>query len=261
VNSGAAHSVLGLMRRKYLVPTVGMSGTVCGASSLSRACAICPTKEEPSMPRVTLTPAIVVAALAFAPTTARAKTAPIDVTHSSVTCNTVSGVMAIKPSLRASGGPTSTVVKLKGTLADCTVTPNPFFEGPFTVSGTFNATLSGTTNHCGTFFTSGDPSLTGPLTVKWRPDQTTPILPTSTKVTVINAGGFTFSSGWGTEYQQLNVDMDPFSSTGAFLPVPAITLTGMFLIAIEDVRSINAGCSSPTGLKKLHFGFGRFSSN
>ncbi len=205
--------------------------------------------------------AILAAALVLVPIIAAAKTTPIDITHSSVTCDTVSGVMAIKPSLITSGGATSTVVKLKGSLADCTIQPNPLFVGLFTVSGKFSGTFTGTTNDCGTFFSSGDTALTGPFSVTWKPDHTTPITPTSTKVTVINMGGFTFSSGWGTLYQQVNVDMDPFSVTGAFLSVPAITATGMFVIPIEDVNSISAGCSSPKGLKKLHIGFGRFSSN
>jgi hypothetical protein len=213
------------------------------------------------MRRAALTPAILASALAFVPSIASAKITPIDITHSAVTCDSVSGVLAIKPSLVTNGGATSTVVKVKGALADCTVQPNPLFEGPFTVSGKFSGTFTGTTNDCGTFFSSGDTALTGPFSVTWKPGQTTPITPTSTKVTVINMGGFTFTSVWGTEYQQVNVDMDPSSVTGAFLPVPAITTTGMFVIPIEDVNSIQAGCRSPKGLKKLHIGFGRFLSN
>ena len=202
------------------------------------------------MPRGALMSAIAVTALMLVPVAALAKTAPIDVTHSSVTCNTVSGILSFKPSLSASGGLRSTVVKLKGALADCTIQPNPLI-GAFTATGKFTGSFTGTTNDCGAFFsTPGDPSLTGPLTVKWKPDQA-PIVPTSTTMTVTNtSGNFTFSSSWSTQYQQVNIDVDLSSVTGAFLPVPALTTAGLFLIPIEDVNSINAGCSSPQGAEE-----------
>lgn len=208
----------------------------------------------------TLIPALAVAVL-IAPVIAWSKTTPIDITHSSVRCDTVSGVISVKPSLILGGGATPTVVKVKGTLTDCRVQPNPSM-GAFTVTGKFSASLTGTTNDCGAFFSSGDPGLTGPFSVTWKPDQATPITPTSTKATVVRtAGNFTFTSGWGTEYQQVNVSIDDVSVTGAFLPVLSITGASLFVIPVEDVNSISAACSSTKGLTKLHVGFGRFASN
>ena len=58
------------------------------------------------MRRAALTPAILASALAFVPSIASAKITPIDITHSAVTCDTVSGVLAIKPSLVTNGGAT-----------------------------------------------------------------------------------------------------------------------------------------------------------
>src|SRR5262245_59498423 len=87
--------------------------------------------------------------VSFALAPAVAWTAPIknDVSNASITCNTVISTTTIKPPLVFGGTASATSVKLKGTLAGCTVTGGSP-STPIGVTGKFKATLAGFSNDC-----------------------------------------------------------------------------------------------------------------
>ncbi len=195
--------------------------------------------------------------LVLVPISTGAKTPPVDVSNASIQCNTVTGIMKIKPALSDTGGATSTVIDVKGALADCGTGPNPVSI----LSGTFSGTLTGTSNDCGGFF-SGTQSLPGMLSFKWKADPTTPIVPTSSTMNVLAGASFAFTASWGTNYSQVGLGSRLVAGefvTGAFTGGDSGMMAGGFVIPVEDANTISANCASSKGLKTLHIGFGRFS--
>ena len=193
----------------------------------------------------TRVPAALAGALVLASTSGWAAPPKIDVSNDSITSNTVVATMTLKPPI--SGGGTATSETLNG----C------FVSGPnsaIVLSGTFAGTLSTTTNDCNEFLLS---PLTGTLTFKWKADPTTPLLHTSSTLT-ITTSSFTVFSGdpWGAEYAEFILGSS--SVTGAFTGGDAGATSSNSLITSQDADAFGIGCGSPAGLKKLNIGLGTF---
>ena len=131
----------------------------------------------------------------------------IDVSNDAITCNTVLGITSIAPVLVTGGTATSAVMSVKGSVAGCTVT------GPNSVlirSGKVSGKVVATSNECLTLFQS----LSGTLTTKWKADKTTPIVPTSSKMSITNVSFGVFAAPWGGWYGQFSLGVG--GVTGAF---------------------------------------------
>src|SRR5262245_3622009 len=131
----------------------------------------------------------------------------IDVSNASITCNTVIGTVSVNPPLVISGTATSTVMRVKGSVADCTVT------GPDLVSirsGKLSGKVTAMSNSCITLF---EP-LVGTLTIKWKAAKTTPILPTSSTLAITNVSFSGYTAPWGAAYGQFSLGTN--GVTGAF---------------------------------------------
>ena len=124
---------------------------------------------------------LVLAALVATPAFAGAP--KVDVSNDSITCNTLIATAGVKPSL-VNGGSSPTLVTLKGTLGGCTVSGA---NAATVVSGSFSGKLTGTSNDCASL--AGTTALTGTLTFKWKGAATTPLLQTSSIVTVTTLTG------------------------------------------------------------------------
>jgi hypothetical protein len=116
------------------------------------------------------------------------------------------------------GAATSTVVKIKGSLASCSVSGVGGLFPPLVPSGTFSGTLAAPSNDCAALL--APQPLTGTLAFKWKADPTTPLAQQSSKLTITGIGvsgsspqGF-FTDPWGQFHLQLSLGSS--AGTGAF---------------------------------------------
>lgn len=188
--------------------------------------------------------------LALAP--ARSWGAPIkvDVGPDSIQCNSVIlGSIAFKPDYVSGGSATETTVKVKGSLAGCTVSgPNP----ATILSGTFKGTLAGTTNNAFLVFLFTEP-LTGEIAVTWKADKSTPLLESKSTLTIATSTGSLRSESGVGNYQQLSFNTT--AVTGAFTGGDGGISSSNLFVSSEDANAINAENASG-GIKLLHFGIG-----
>ena len=151
--------------------------------------------------------------LAFALTgTAQAQ---VDVSNSTVTCNTVvKGSIKLAPAL-ITGGALPTVFKIKGKLAGCTTNAPgvTILNGKSSFSGLVNVP----TNDCAALLNPG--AVSGTITVKWK--ATPAILPTSSVITLDNgdATAGLFATGWLAPYGYFGLGVNPRPSGTAGNPV------------------------------------------
>lgn len=139
-------------------------------------------------------------------------------------------------------------MSVKGSVAGCTVTgPNPALVRSGKVSGKVVAT----SNECLTLFQP----LSGGLTIKWKADKTTPISPTSSKMSITNVAFGVFAAPWGGWYGQFSLGTS--GVTGAFTGGDAGATSSNTSITSQDVGEILAQCASPAGLGKLTTGLGQ----
>ena len=172
----------------------------------------------------------------------------IDVSNASITCNTVIGTASVEPPLAIGGTATSTVMRVKGSVAGCTVTgANPVSI----LSGKVSGQVFGTSNECITVFQP----LTGTLTIRWKADKTTPIIPTSSTMSITNVNFGGFGVPWGAVYGQFSLGTS--GVTGAFTGGDNGTTSSNISITNQDIGEIVAGCNSPKGLKKIYTGLGQ----
>jgi hypothetical protein len=180
---------------------------------------------------------------------ARAQT---NVGNDSVTCNTLFGTASISPALVNGGTATTTLVKIKGTLAGCTDNTNGTVQ---LASGSFSGKFAGTSNNCTALL--GTSPLTGPLTIKWKTTKTGPkITPTSTTVTVSTLTGGTFAPGGSfgaATYGTFSLGNSGVS--GAFTGGDNGATSSNIAATSQDIGAILAGCGS-TGVKSFNLGIG-----
>jgi hypothetical protein len=179
----------------------------------------------------------------------------VDVSDDMITCNTVIATTTVSPAL-SNGGSSSTPTKItvKGSVNGCTVTgPNP----ATVLSGTFTAKLAGTGNTCTGLL--GTTPTTGDLTFKWKGDPTTPLLQTSSIVTVTGITGGTHSeslNGGSQTYGDFIVDSS--GVTGAFTGPDHGTTSSNESVTSQDVGALLGGCGTTNGLKTINIGLGTF---
>jgi len=171
----------------------------------------------------------------------------IDVSNHSIACDTVIGTAWFKPSLVIGGTATSTGMRVKGSVAGCTVA-GP--SSPSILSGKLSGKIAGTSNEC---ITLAEP-LTGTLKIKWKADETTPILPTSSMLNVTNVSFTGFLAPWGASYGQFSLGTS--GVTGAFTGGDNGATSSNVSLTSQDIGEILAECGSSTGLKQLNTGLG-----
>ena len=172
----------------------------------------------------------------------------IDVSNASITCKTVIGIASITPALAIGGTATSTVMRVKGSVAGCTVTGPPSVS---ILSGKVSGKVGGTSNECVTLFAP----LSGTITMKWKTDKTTPIFQTSSTMNVTNVSFGGFVAPWGASYGQFSLGVS--GVTGAFTGGDDGATSSNVSITNEDIGQILAECGSPAGLEKLNTGLGQ----
>src|SRR5262245_16176116 len=173
----------------------------------------------------------------------------IDVSNDTITCNTAISVVSISPPLVIGGTATSTTMRVKGSVAGCTV-PGPHVVS--ILSGKLSGKVEATSNECVTL----SQPLTGTITIKWEADKATPILQTSStfNVTGVTFGGF--NAPWGVTYGQFSLGTS--GVTGAFTGGDNGATSSNVSLTGQDIAEILAECGSPTGLKKLNVGLAQF---
>lgn len=201
--------------------------------------------------------AAVAATLLFAATAS----AQIDVSNSTVTCNSIlKGSMKISPAL-ATGGVLPTVFKVQGKLAGCTTDA----VGVTLVDGksSFKGEITLPTNDCGVL--AGPNTATGTLTFKWKATES--ISPNKSVVT-INSGSLqsgVYAAPWGGMYGAFGLGVSTFPTggagtalgvTGAFTGGDAGATSAAALITTQDLASTIASCTGG-GLKVLDIGAGQ----
>jgi hypothetical protein len=174
---------------------------------------------------------------------------PIDVSNDSISCNTSFGTASISPALVIGGTATSTTMRVKATLAGCTVTgPNP----AAILFGKVSGRLTGISNECITL----EAPLAGALTIRWKADKTTPILQKSSTVMITNVTFGGFGAPWNAIYGQFSLGTG--GVTGAFTGGDGGSMSSNVSLTSQDIGEILAGCGSPKGLDELNTGLGQF---
>ena len=188
----------------------------------------------------------------------------IDVSNDAIICKTLIGTTTYSPALKFPRTATSEIARVKGTLSGCTVygpgfaTANP---PVLILGGTFSAVLTGATNDCNVVFSSLDVPYGGSLTIKWKADPSTPIVQTSTVVSVASVAGTFFIAGAGNffagEGAYGEFILNGSSMTGAFTGGDGGSGSSNSAITSQEFfSSISTSCTSRAGLKKLNLGLG-----
>ena len=179
----------------------------------------------------------------------------VDATHYTIACDTLNkGSLGFKPSLLIPGGAASELIKLKGSLAGCTATPDAGNPAITVVSGSISGLLTGSTNSCTSLLGPSDAA--GTITIKWKVAAPIQLLNATTTITVASghiAGGTLTPFGDTASYGMFTVSgapqTGPFggpSGTGAASVTKALTVQG--------AGGLAALCTSTTGLKAANLG-------
>jgi len=172
----------------------------------------------------------------------------VDVSNDAVRCSTVYGVTSIDPPLAVGGTAGATVMRVKAYVGGCTVT------GPHAVSalsGRISGKVIAPSNECVTL----QQPLTGSLTIKWKTDKTTPIVPSSSTMTITDVAFGFYASPWGVGYGQFSLGFGEV--TGAFTGGDGGAASSNVSITSQSLDEIGAKCLAPAGLKKLAIGLGQ----
>jgi hypothetical protein len=175
-----------------------------------------------------------------------------DVSHYTVSCDTMQkGTVGFKPSLLL-GGTTPEVVSIKGTLNGCTATPDGSNPAVTVVSGSVKGSLTGGTNDCLSLL--GPSTATGTLTITWK---TVPAI--TQKSTVVTISGGNVSGGTANPfsdsatYGEFNISGAAVS--GAFLGADNGASSVTHSLTAEGVGFLGANCTPPAkGLKAVTLG-------
>src|SRR5262249_40738483 len=150
------------------------------------------------------------------------------------------------PAISATAPPTGR--RGKGSVADCRVTAPDLVP---IRSGKLSAKVTAMSNSCITLF---EP-LVGTLTIKWKAARTTPILPTSSTMTLTNVSFTGYAAPWGAAYGQFSLGTN--GVTGAFTGGDNGAAASNTSITSQSINDILAGCSSPAGLHTINTGLGQ----
>jgi hypothetical protein len=198
-------------------------------------------------------------ALSFA--LASTAAAQIDVSNSTVTCNTViKGSIKLAPAL-ITGGALPTAFKIKGKLGGCTTNAGgvTLLDGKSSFSGVVNVP----TNDCAALLNPG--AVSGTITVKWK--ATPAILPTSSTIT-LDSGDATaglFATGWGAPYGYFGLGINPRPSgnpgnplavAGAFTGGSGGVNSTADIVTGEDTALILGQCGG-AGVKAITIAIGQ----
>jgi hypothetical protein len=198
--------------------------------------------------------AVALAFAAFAPSS-EAGAPKIDVSGSTIQCNTVFGTAQIKPGLVNGGTATATQITVKGTIDGCTVTSG---NSAIIVKSSFSGKLGGTSNDCSGLL--GANPVSGTITVKWKSDKTTPLLQTSSIITPGNLAGNLFTPGaadpdfGAMALGKFKLGPTGSSVSGAFAGGSGQSTTSA--ATSQDVATILGACGTTKGVSALNLGFG-----
>jgi hypothetical protein len=193
--------------------------------------------------------------------------AQVDVSNSTVTCNTiVKGAIKASPAL-VNGGTSASVFKVKGKLAACTTNAVGVTipDGKSSFSGVINVP----SNDCAALLTPG--AVSGTVTLKWK--GSVPITPTSSVIT-LNTGDATagvYDSAFGNNalYGYFGLGINPRPSGVAGSPV---AVTGAFtggsggvnstadIVTAESIAMITGQCAA-AGVKTITIGIAQIRLN
>jgi hypothetical protein len=173
-----------------------------------------------------------------------------DVSGHSITCNTVTGGVKIKPVLDDIGVEQPDF-KFKVKLAGCVDNTDP---GVVIESGKISGTIAVVNNFCPDFITTfmSPFAAEGTLVYKWKASKDTPITPTESMQVIDDLTGDLFMPGGpfgSTEYIQFS--FLPVSVTGAF----AGTSSSNSFITSQDHDYYQVLCAGD-GVKAFDFGLG-----
>jgi hypothetical protein len=201
--------------------------------------------------------AALVAGSVFLGAGAHAAAPPIDATHYTVSCDTITGgSVGFKPSL-VIGGSSASVASIKGTLSGCSATPDGGNPPVTVVSGSVKGSLSTPTNDCLSLL--GPSTATGSITIKWKVGTGQKLTNATTTITVGSgnvSGGTANPFSDGATYGQFGIggtsQTGPFSGpsgTGAASFTKALTVQG--------VGALTPQCTPGSkGLKAINLGSG-----
>ena len=179
----------------------------------------------------------------------------IDVSQSTIVCNTVVGTASIKPPLSNTGASPTVQLTLKGTVDGCTVTSG---NSAIILPSSFSAKLVGAGgNNCGALL--GTTGLAGNVVFKWKTDKTTPILQTSSTVAVNSLTGGIFAAtaadpNFKGSYGSFDIGVTGVG--GAFAGTDVGATSSIFAATGQDISAILAACAGAKGLKTVNFSVG-----
>ena len=201
--------------------------------------------------------ALTLAFAVFVPSS-EAATPKVDVSNSTIQCNSVFGSVQIKPGLVNGGTATATQITIKGTIDGCTVTSG---NSAIILTSTFSGKLGGTSNDCSSLL--GANPVSGTITVKWKSDKTTPLAQTSTVITPGNLNGNLFTPGaadpdfGAMALGKFKLGPTGSSVSGAFAGGSGTSTTSA--ATSQDIATILGSCGSLKGVAALNLGFGTMS--
>jgi hypothetical protein len=188
---------------------------------------------------------------------------PVNVSHASVTCNSVVGTIAFNPALKLSGPTTgSDTITLKVALSGCT-SPQVNAGGSI-FTGAISGTIVGSAGSNCTGL-SGLSSVTANPLIKWKAPTGYSFTPTAnSNLGISQTQGGTYSvtgqTPWAGGYGQFEVGATygtaATSVTGAFAGTDSGATSWFNGTTGQDTVSLLASCLSSTGLKLANFGIG-----
>jgi hypothetical protein len=173
----------------------------------------------------------------------------VDVSTAKIKCDTVLGTVGIKPGLTFVGA-SPVVASIKGTLDGCTVTG----ATATILSGSFSGKLNGPSNNCNNL--NAVSPLTGTLTFKWKADPTTPLLQTSSVVTVATLTGGLYAAAAPLTGTYGLLQLGITGVTGAFAGADGGTTSNDSVASGNSVPALAADCLTTGGIKKITLGIG-----
>jgi hypothetical protein len=193
--------------------------------------------------------AVVPAGLIVGAGVASAGAPPVDATHATLTCTTVSGSAKFSPAITTNEAAGSTKTTVKAKLGGCTasgVAGLTVSSGKTSGSFTSNPHAAGT-NGCTAL--AGTSPQTGSLTTKWK---TSPKLSSGNSVTPVTEVYGTIAGDGNAEFE-LPKPGDPASGTGSFQGTDGGAADQTNAESTQPATTILATCEGAKGLKGFNF--------
>lgn len=190
---------------------------------------------------------------------ARAAVPKVDVSQSTIRCETLFATMGVKPVLTLGPSAAPVVIKVKGTVAGCTVLTG---NTATVLSGKLSGSLTAPAGTSCTALASPT-AVTGTLTIKWAADKTTPLMQGASTITINQVSGGLFQ-GPGTMGANVvgQFSLGVSLVSGAFAGTDGGATSSIVGATSEDVGNLLGQCVTPDfmgtgkGIKLIHLGMG-----